>query len=257
MIDIAMLTCNRKRLAEISITEIKKRTTTPHRLIVLDNGSTDGTQSMLEHFYRAGVIDELGHLPENTGVHWGFNKLLDKVESEPFYICTDPDIVPPMPVNGMDWLAHLIDIAERWQEYGAIACRPHVFIGAGNLFADPNTLEVLERSHAGAVLRIMRTQLVRDLGGWRQEKAPKRNNEEWYICGHIRKTHIPDSQENYKVGYARDIQTIHLFGDEAHGEDPWGYALGSDNKARGHRDIWPPVNHYSWDKVGVDWETCR
>jgi len=171
--------------------------------------------------------------------------LLEFATSSPYYICTDPDIIPQN--TDPDWLAQLIDLADRHPEYAAIALRPHVMIGdnAAKMFQD--SPEVRERDHVGAVLRLMRTEAVREVGGWRQDYVkPSRNNEEWYICGKLRKA-------GWKVGYARDIRAIHLFG-EGDDEDPWGYPLGVEH---GHVERWPPVNRYNWRRLEIDWETCQ
>lgn len=245
MIDICMLTCNRARITDISIREIAARTTTPYKLHVLDNGSEDGTPDLLTDLWKEGLVHHLTFSNTNYGVHWGFNRLLEMVTG-PLYICTDPDIVPPSPTDEGDWLARLLALMERNPEYAAIACRPHVMIGdnAAAMFAD--SPPVRERGHVGAVLRLMRANEVRGVGGWRRVRQPSRNNEEWYICGQLHKA-------DWKVGYARDIQCIHLWGDADYGEDPWGYPLGVEH---GHKDRWPPVNHYSWERMGIDWESC-
>jgi hypothetical protein len=47
---------------------------------------------------------------------------------------------------------------------------------------------------------------------------------------------------------------IHLWGEPDQGEDAWGYPAGSDH---GHREIWPPPDHYNWHRQGIDWRTCR
>lgn len=260
MIDIALLSCNRPRLVAKSIVEIKRRTTTPYRLIVLDNGSHPETVENLTSLYEAGFIDLLMLNNENTGVHWGFNTLLRMVETNPF-VCTDGDIIPSgerfysysNDYFGLDWLGALRDIFIRHRdEYAAIACRPHVMIGANvnTMFRDAP--EVVERSHAGAVLRMMDTARVRQVGGWKWEKNPSRNNEEWFIGGELR-------EAGYKVGYARDLHAIHLFGKEKYNEDPWGYPLEHypEPGLHGHNPISPPVNHFSWDNLNIDWETCK
>lgn len=249
MIDIAMLTCNRARITVQAITELHRRTTTPHRLLVLDNGSEDGSQEMLTKMHFEGVIDWLELSRYNNGVHWGHNELLEMVESEPFYVCTDNDLIPPAPRDGLDWLARLLALARARLDYGAIACRPHILIGQpSDLFNGAG--EVREMRHVGAHLRLMRTEAVRLVGGWRDIRHPKRNDEERWICGGLAKA-------GYKIGYARDVRCIHLFGDNDLGEDDWGYPASHDHKARGHRDIWPRVNVFQWDRQGVDWETCE
>ena len=248
MIDIAMVSCNRGRITASAIQEIRARTTTPYRLLVLDNGSEDDSVRILQAHYDKGYIDVLVLLKENTGIHWAHNMLLDMVESER-YVCTDNDLVPCVPTEEGDWLSRLIDLAERNPNYGAIACRPHILIGeGGGLFKD--SPEIKDRGHVGAHLRIMPTAAVRKSGGWKREKRPARNHEEKTICGKLRKRDL-------KVGYSRDIRCIHLWGKEEEGEDDWGYPAHHDHKARGHRDIWPPVDAFAWYKRGVDWETCR
>jgi len=248
MIDIAMLSCNRRRITELAIGELARRTTTPHTLLAYDNGSVDGSKEMLLRMWQA---NRLGYRPmlsrENAGVHWGHNQLLDMVESTPYYVCTDNDLIPCAPIDGQDWLSRLIDLADRHPEYAAIACRPHILIGEpSNRFDDAS--DIREMSHVGAHLRLMRTEVVREVGGWEKGKRPSRNHEERYICGKLRKA-------GWKVGYARDIRCIHLFGDNSLGEDDWGYTAGTYHE--GHREISPPVTAFAWNRQGIDWEACK
>jgi GT2 family glycosyltransferase len=248
MIDIAMLSCNRKRITELCIKEIHARTPSFHRLIVMDNGSEDSTADMLLELYSQGLISKLALLNENMGVHFGFNQLLKVVDSTPYYICTDADLIPCSPVDGKDWLARLIELADAHPNFGAISCRPHVFIGGIPNWDESH--EVIEVPWAGAALRLMRTEVVRQVGGWENVKRPSRNGEERWISDRLH-------EAGYKVGYARDLWTIHCFGEESLSEDPWGYPGEMKPQDHGHRKIWPPAHHSSWDRIGIDWKSCR
>ncbi len=249
MIDICMLTCNRARLTRIAIEELKRRTTTPHRLAVLDNGSTDGTVEVLQDLRAQGLIDALELADENRGVHWGHNRLLDNFALSDVYVCTDPDIVPQAPTPAGDWLLQLLVLIDERPDYAAIACRPHAMIGDGKDMFD-GAPAVLERGHVGAVLRLMRTDAVTEAGGWKKVQRPSRNHEERWICGKL-------AGAGWKVGYARDVRAIHLFGDPEQGEDPWGYPAEMTPQEHGHRPVWPPPHAYGWERRGVDWDTCK
>jgi len=211
----------------------------------MDNGSVDGSQDMLSGLFIEGLIHHLELGSENIGVHMGFNELLGMVGTG-IYICTDNDLIPQSPIDGKDWLSLLLDLAKKSPEYGAIAVRPHVMIGEPPDRFD-NSPEIREMSHAGACLRLMYTNTIHELGGWKHEKSPSRNNEEWFICAKLKKA-------GYKVGYSRDIRCLHQFGKVSFGEDPWGYPEGVEH---GHRAMWPPVNHSDWNRLGIDWETCQ
>lgn len=259
MIDIAMLSCNRSRITELAIWELKTRTLTPYRLIVLDNGSEDDSQEMLLQLKDLGWVDELLISEENNGVHWGHNRLLEMVTG-PLYVCADNDLIPQMPtvcgigpggLVAQDWLVLLSSLMRQYSDYAAIACRPHVLIGEPSDRFD-DAPEIRQMSHVGAHLRLMRTEAVRDIGGWRDVKHPSRNDEERWICGKLRGA-------GYSVGYARDVRCIHLFGKSELGEDPWGYSLERFPKPQdhGHREISPSANVFAWDRQGIDWETCK
>ena len=245
MIDICMLTCDRARITEQAITELHRRTTTPHRLIIYDNGSVDETPPMLVELLDAGVIWRIIWGSENRGVHYGHNQLLLEADTE-FYISTDNDLIPQSPIDGEDWLLKLTRLLRTRPDYAAIAARPHTLPGQhGKLFDD--SPEVKEMGHIGAHLRLMRAEAVREVGGWRKHQNPGRNDEEKWICGQLRRA-------GRKVGYSRDVRAIHLWGEPELGEDDWGYEAGSDH---GHRAIWPPPHIFNWHNQGVDWESCE
>lgn len=250
MIPITMAVHNRPRITEISVREIARRTMLPFDLIVFDDGSDFTTQERLNFL----VMDDKIHLciwhRECGGIHFSRNQLLDEVQECDFFVSTDNDIVPQSPVDGKDWLGLLTELMDRHPDYAAIALRPHIMIGdnANKMFADAD--EVVERGHVGAVLRMMRTEAVLGVGGWSKKIQPGRDNEEKWICSRLRRA-------GWKVGYSRDIRAIHLFGNPDLGEDPWGYDASLRPEDHGHREIWPPAHHYQWDRLGIDWETCR
>jgi len=231
MIDIVIVSCERLDFTKKSVTMLHERTRTPYKLIVVDNGSADGSAEWLVDALGEGLVDELLLLDENCGIHWAWNAGLDMVDSARF-VTTDNDII--CPDLEPDWLSQLISLMDRNPDFGSISLRPQVFVGGIPGWSDD--CEVVEVPWAGAVLRIMRTDVVKDAGGWERIKRKGRDSEERWIAGRLH-------EAGYKVGIARDIFAWHMFG------KAWGYKNLSIED-QGHRRMSPPSEHY--DNIRVD-----
>lgn len=217
-IDIVLTTYNRLSFTKKVIEHLIERTTTPFRLIVVDNGSTDGTQDYINSL-PSGVVKRFIPLPENAGLQRAKNFGLEYVTSE-FYIDTDNDCLCPL--SSPDWLHNLVALLNSHPDFAAISLRPQVLVGVGPIFKDAK--EVVQNNVAGGSLRIMRTEVVKSVGGWDDIKESRR--EEWTICNKLR-------ANNWKVGYTRDIFTYHMFGDvddkKNLGYNNWGYPAGVEH----------------------------
>lgn len=223
-IDILMVTYERLQLTCETLVSIKDHTDYLHRVIVVDNGSDN--QEALVAFKSAGLVDILILLDKNYGLEPAKMYGLPFVRS-PIFVNTDNDCLPRPRVNGRDWLTDLVQLMYDSPRYAAIACPPQVFVGANRdeLLAGPDPVKAWDK--AGGSLRLMRTDLVRDVGGWRSAPADMveaNRSEEWHICGKLRAL-------GYQVGYAKDIDCFHMFGDD----EQWGYG----DKEHYHRDIHP------------------
>jgi len=238
MIDIVCVTFNRLEHTKAFIGHLVERTTTPYRLIVVDNNSTDGTQEYLMNLKLDGVIGHLILLQENYGIHAAKNAGLALVRSEPYYIDTDNDLLCAK--LEPDWISQLVDLMDKNPQYGAISCRPQVLVGNGDgAFENPG--EVIKFDHVGAHLRIMRTQAVRDAKGWEKTWEAKRNHEDVYIARELEKL-------GFDTGYAKNVRCWHQFSKN------WGY---EDLKLEehGHNEMWPPSEFYDTVINSFDTET--
>jgi len=239
-IDIVLVTYNRIKFTQSAIEAIHKRTTTSHRLIVVDNNSNDGTIDLLREYKAKGIIYHLILLGRNYGIHMAKNYGLNLVRSEPYYIDTDNDLLCAK--LEPDWIQQLITLMDKYPEYGAIACRPQVLVGrSGDEFDKAN--DVLETNHNGAHLRIMRTRAVKDVGGWEKTWDANRNHEDSYIASKLHGIQL-------KVGYASNVRCWHLFGEN------WGY-YNIPKEQHGHREIWPPPEHYDKEFNNFDHDTWQ
>jgi len=126
-IDIVLVSYHRAQFTYDCLSSIKTFTTTPHRVIVVDNGSDNETVKMLQESKEDGLIDILILLPENLGLEPAKNYGLQMVESK-LYVDSDNDILLPPPDKDGDWLSKLIKLMT--PEYAAISLPPQVFIGA-------------------------------------------------------------------------------------------------------------------------------
>lgn len=199
-----MVTYNRLQFTKKVIEHLIERTTSPFRLIIVDNASSDGTMDYLNKIKAdTGLIKRLIPSKINLGLQAAKNLGLEYVESN-YFVDTDNDCLCPK--LDPDWLARLRSFLDQYPDFAAIALRPQVLVGVGPIFKDAK--EIVENNLAGGSFRIMRTQLVREVGGWVNDFENRR--EEWEICGKLRR-------KGFKVGYTRDIFTYHMFGEN------WGY----------------------------------
>lgn len=219
-IDIILTCWNRPEFTHKTIDAIRLNTKYPYRLIVIDNGSEPKLQYELAQRKHAGEIDTLVLLDKNYGLEHAKHLGMNFVESS-YFISTDNDILA-YKYDDWCWLSRLIDLMNKNPEYAAIALRPQILVGTGNIF-DGKDDEIIEFSHVPGYLRIMRTDLVNQIGAWK-DKRPLRGHEEIWSSERLRAL-------GYKVGWANHIQCWHLFGD-----GNWGYDKLKP-EAHGHNEV--------------------
>jgi len=234
MFDLHLVSWNRPKMTELVIRTIHRNTNRDdYRLVVLDNNSDLETKQMLAHLHDNGLIDEVILMPSNEGLEAARQYLLinNTYPDSRYFVCIDNDCLPPK-----NWLPDMIDLMEKYEDFAAISQRTQVMIGTGNIFdvADDLGDDIVEFPHPGGSFRIMRTQAVRDVGGW-DRKAPGRGAEERFICGKLR-------DAGYRTAFAVKIQCLHLFGTRGlFGTDRWGYEKDLKPEDTGHSDISHPA----------------
>jgi hypothetical protein len=164
--------------------------------------------------------------------------LMHHTESD-YFVCIDNDCLPPPQAFARCWLQRMIELMQKYEDYAAISMRTPVMVGTGNIFED-ETKELTDFPHPGGSFRIMRTDVVKAVGGWDRE-APGRGSEERYICGKLR-------ENEFKTAFSTYIQCLHLWGTRS--TDNWGYPKDWKPEDTGHSpDVW----HSVFDK-GDDYE---
>ena len=94
-IDILVLTYNRLRYFKTFVKFLYLSTDYPFRLIVIDNGSTDGTREYIVELRKQGKIWKYLFNEKNLPLAAAFTEGFKLVESELFITAPD-DIIPPL-----------------------------------------------------------------------------------------------------------------------------------------------------------------
>lgn len=236
MIDLHLISWNRPKMTKLVIETIHRNTKPgTFRLVVLDNGSDSGTPEMLENMRDDGLIDDLLLFKTNMGLEGARNLLFKEATQSEYFVCVDNDCLPQPITDGFDWLERLVDLMDKYEDFGAISSRTQVMVGTGNIFetADEHGDDIVEFPHPGGSFRIMRTQWVYLAGGW-DRQSEGRGAEERYICGKL-------NAMGFRTAFATDIRVLHLFGLRTQTSERWGYAEGMQPEETGHSDISHPA----------------
>lgn len=121
-IDIVLLTANRKECSEKTIDYICDRVQHPDkiRLIVIDDGSTDGTKEMLDKKKEEGKVAIIIHNTEHQTLSAAYNMGFKHVKSDYFMMCQDDIRIPKLE---QDIIIQLQDLMEKYPNYGGIGTR--------------------------------------------------------------------------------------------------------------------------------------
>jgi len=117
-IDIIVITFNRIIYIKKFLEMLHLATDYPFRLIVVDNGSTDGTREWLRRMRRAGLVYKNVFNKENKKMAAAFTEGFKHVESE-YFITTQDDIIPPYGKK-LCWLTCLLYTIRNNPEFASI-----------------------------------------------------------------------------------------------------------------------------------------
>lgn len=96
-LEVVLATCNGERFLELQLQSLRDQQRRPERLLVLDDGSSDGTLSILERWQRLhpGWVQRLPAAPHRLGPTATFNRLLQASSAPYVALCDQDDIWHP------------------------------------------------------------------------------------------------------------------------------------------------------------------
>jgi GT2 family glycosyltransferase/2-polyprenyl-3-methyl-5-hydroxy-6-metoxy-1,4-benzoquinol methylase len=120
-VSIVMLTWNRFDVTRPAIESVRAHTRQPHELIVVDNGSTDGTAAYLDTLERDGV--RVIRNRENRGVAAGWNQGLHVASGDCLMVLNNDVLVAD------EWLERMVRAAYAIPRTGMVGCRASSIAG--------------------------------------------------------------------------------------------------------------------------------
>jgi GT2 family glycosyltransferase/tetratricopeptide (TPR) repeat protein len=119
MVSIVILGFNQVEYTKKCIDSIRRHTRQKYELILIDNGSKDGTEAFFRSIAGAKVIRN----PENLGVSKGWNQGMRVATGEYILILNNDIIVGP------DWLENMVRLAESDPSIGLVGPRSNYIAG--------------------------------------------------------------------------------------------------------------------------------
>ncbi len=108
---LMMVTFNRLELTKQTIRHLMETIDYPYNLIIVDNGSSDGTQNYLNTLHSDGLCNNIKIIlnEQNKGIAVGRNQCLVAANefNDPWLVTIDNDVILPQ-----GWLSEAVDILE-------------------------------------------------------------------------------------------------------------------------------------------------
>lgn len=160
---VMMVTFNRIELTKRMLNNFFQVTTSPYNLIIVDNGSTDGTVEYLKninkHDFSFCQDLRLHFNEENKGIASGRNKGLKIADQygDPYLATIDNDVEMPM-----NWLQNCIDIIEKNSNYSIGVNMEDV--NYPSITKNGKTFQHKERGNLGSACMVFSRELHNKIG---------------------------------------------------------------------------------------------
>ncbi len=139
-VSVLIASYNHGAFLSYQLESLLAQTMPPKRIIVLDDGSTDDTQVILEHYKHKNSIQVIRH-EENLGVHAAYCRLLKEVDTEFFAFASADDLLT------RQWCETMASLLETYPEAQIAFSNTFVVEGGGVLATD--LIDGLSGSNAG------------------------------------------------------------------------------------------------------------
>jgi GT2 family glycosyltransferase len=160
-LSLVVLGWNNLDLTRRCVESLRRHTEVSHQLIIVDNGSTDGTAELAEATADVAVVNET-----NLGFAAGMNTGMAKATGNYVAFINNDTVFPAR------WAELILDTFGLYQEAGIVI--PAV-TAAGNpvtVRSEPGNDRLVLHPFGefpSGVVYVMRTELVRGLGGWNED----------------------------------------------------------------------------------------
>lgn len=114
-VGVVVLTYEGRELVERCLESVLRSTYPSFRVVVVDNGSQDGTP---EFVARQFPSVQLVRYHENLGFSSAYNEAIREA-NEPYVVLLNQDAEVATP----DWIERLVEVAEAWQDCAVVACK--------------------------------------------------------------------------------------------------------------------------------------
>jgi len=158
--NLTIVTYNRLECTRICIDSLRRLAGFPHKIVVVDNASTDGTREYLQGLLAEGVIHRLALLDENMGVSPAFNLGWELCPAD-YYMKVDNDVEFHRP----GWLAALVGYAAAHPEIAMLGFGCN---SSGLRFAPVADAVLHYQGHVGGCV-LIRRDVLEKLGWWNED----------------------------------------------------------------------------------------
>ena len=197
--DIVVTTFNRIDTLQKTLRYIWDRTTTPYRLTIIDDCSSDGTQQYLHKLHTMGKVAAIHLRPERTGIKRYLEEHLQLTTSDPL-ISVDDDILCPQ--LKPDWLSQGLRIMKHHPELGVMALNnPYENWSNRRPWKTPAG-EVTYIHAVGGTFAFMRRKILRDCVG--ADKPVLSKSPMLTLC-----QRVWAHPKAFKVGYLTNVYCQH------------------------------------------------
>ena len=219
-VSIVILNWNGKDYLKKCLESVKKNTAYPnYEVIVVDNGSVDGSAELLEKMKREGFLHKLIKNPENKGFAHGNNQGFSAADGDYFYMLNNDTLVEK------DWLKNAVKVLESGRRVAAVGSKLIDLADYDN--RNYKILPNRERQTTCGAAMLMRRNVVEKIGNLDAENFSPIYGEETDWCYRARNSGYKIMEtDSSRIVHIGSVDTARQTGKE------WQYVLMNTNRVK-------------------------